>query len=77
MFFYKSRATDSMVPRVSFDPANKTHREIYAKFLRNKKWEGPIRFYLEWPYYDIPAMCQAKLCHYFLKVDLDPNHYRY
>lgn len=67
MYHYNS-ARAQITPRVLFDPGNKKHREGYAYFLKHRSWPRDLHFYLEWPYVNIPAMCQDRLTRYFLKV---------
>lgn len=67
MYTY-NRTTTRIVPRVRFNPAIKKHRDIFGNYLRTRSWSSDLRFYLEWPYDNIPAMCQDKLTRYFLNV---------
>lgn len=46
--------------RETFDPKNKRHQRELRYFLENRTWKTSCPFYLEFPYDNIPAMCQEK-----------------
>ena len=54
-------------PTITFDAANREHREHYANFLRQRSWrDSPVQFYLERGYGDLSAMIENKLVAYYL-----------
>lgn len=56
--------------RIVFNVKNKTHIEMYKKFLKSYSWGTTgCPFELEFPYTTIPDMIKDKLIHMFLKVE--------
>lgn len=58
--------------RVKFNPENKEHVIIFAKFLKDNNWQSTCPFYLEDPYLDIPTMIRAKIAD-FVSLNLLKN----
>jgi hypothetical protein len=52
--------------RRKFNPASKDDLKEFSYFQKYSKWKTSCPFYLEWPYYDIISMCQAKYSDYML-----------
>lgn len=58
----------SVRPTVTFDPANRQHRQLYVGFLHNRCWtDCPVQFYLERGYGDLVSMIENKLSTYYLQ----------
>lgn len=47
--------------RVEFDPDNKEHRLIFARFLAGGGWKDGITFHIEAPHMTVPATVVNKL----------------
>ena len=43
-----------------FDPSNKKDLEELKHFMETGHWRGACPFYMEHPWENIPAMCNAK-----------------
>ena len=58
-------------PTITFDAADRGHREHYANFLRQRSWRTcPVQFYLEKGYGDLSAMIENKLTAYYLEQEI-------
>ena len=61
---YKAKAS-----KIKFDMNNKSHVEIYKRFLQTASWgQTGCPFSLEFPYLTIPDMIKDKLVRKYLKV---------
>ena len=49
-----------------FDPKKKDDLKELSYFMKYHKWKEGCPFYVEWPYENIVAMCQAKYTKYML-----------
>ena len=47
--------------RVDFDPDNKEHRLIFARFLAGGGWKDGVTFHIEAPHMTVPATVVNKL----------------
>lgn len=57
-------------PVISFNAADRNHRQHYMEFLRRRSWrECPVQFYLERGYGDLSAMIENKLTAYYLQKE--------
>ena len=53
--------------RTLFDPENQEHRDSLKHFIVTGNW-GPVQFYTEHPYTDVPMTTLMKLAGYYLGV---------
>lgn len=66
MQLYKS--LNHVRTRRAFDPANREDQLELKYFIENKKWRDGCPFFLEFPYLDIPAMCNVRYTEYSLSL---------
>jgi hypothetical protein len=65
-------------PIVEFDPADRTHRQIYAEFLKNNGWhKSPVMFYVDAAYGNVLDMIRDRLSAYYLEREFKFTRPRY
>lgn len=53
----------SPITRIEFDPSNDYHRDVFYRFLTDRRWT--VYFELEYPWLELPAMCSHKIHLYY------------
>lgn len=57
--------------RVDFDPDNKEHRLIFARFLAGQGWKDGLTFHVEAPHMTVPATVINKLLNKYLAAEIE------
>jgi hypothetical protein len=66
---HPSNTLKNAVPRVKFDPTNQAHKEAYANWYVNGKWN--IHFEIEWPLVTVPQTVLTSLANHMCSEEIN------